>query len=98
MTEPSKFSPGLNRRKFFNSMGKGLGMAVLSSTVVGSLFENLLARCRTVEHLSPELVASDEEFWLNIQQSFSIGRGMINLNNGGVSPSPRIVTEAFVRY
>jgi hypothetical protein len=25
-------------------------------------------------------------------------RGIINLNNGGVSPSPRIVTDALVRY
>ncbi len=33
-----------------------------------------------------------------MQQSFTSGRGIINLNNGGVSPSPRLVTEAFVRY
>ncbi|HQX57172.1 MAG TPA: aminotransferase class V-fold PLP-dependent enzyme, partial [Pyrinomonadaceae bacterium] len=32
------------------------------------------------------------------QQSFSVTRGIVNLNNGGVSPSPRMVTEAFVRY
>jgi len=33
-----------------------------------------------------------------IQNSFTVTRGIINLNNGGVSPSPRIVTEALVRY
>ena len=38
------------------------------------------------------------DFWAYIQQSFSSGRSMINLNNGGVSPSPRIVTEALQRY
>src|SRR5262249_38995173 len=28
----------------------------------------------------------------------SVTRGIINLNTGGVSPSPRIVTEAMIRY
>lgn len=70
----------------------------LSSATVASLFENLNAATRKVENLSPEIVATDEDFWAIIQQSFSVTRGIVNLNNGGVSPSPRIVTEAFVRY
>src|SRR5437899_8856749 len=40
----------------------------------------------------------DEDHWATIQNSFSVTRGIINLYNGGVSPSPRIVTEALVRY
>ena len=42
--------------------------------------------------------ALNEDYWSTIQQAFSVTRGIVNLNNGGVSPSPRIVTEAFVRY
>lgn len=87
-----------DRRKFLSSVGKGLGLMVLSSGVVASLFENLQAKVREIEHLSPEQVAADEDFWAVVQQSFSVTRSIINLNNGGVSPSPRIVTEAFVRY
>ena len=40
----------------------------------------------------------DEDYWSVIQNSFTVTRGIVNLNNGGVSPSPRIVTEALVRY
>jgi hypothetical protein len=40
----------------------------------------------------------DEDYWSIIQNSFTVPRGIVNLNNGGVSPSPRIVTEALVRY
>src|SRR5260370_22167515 len=40
----------------------------------------------------------DEDYWYVIQSSFAVPRCIINLNNGGVSPSPRIVTEALVRY
>lgn len=70
----------------------------LSSTAVASLFENIKAAGKAIDHLSPLEAAMNEDYWANIQQAFSVTRGIINLNNGGVSPSPRIVTEAFVRY
>ena len=47
---------------------------------------------------SPEEVAADESFWLEVQQAFSVDRSIINLNNGGVSPSPEVVQEAMKRY
>lgn len=43
-------------------------------------------------------LSDDEEFWREIQQAFSVPRGIINLDNGCTCPSPRIVTEAMVRY
>lgn len=43
-------------------------------------------------------IAADEDFWVQIQQAYTIDRSMINLNNGGVSPSPRIVQDAFRRH
>ena len=59
---------------------------------------NVQAASKNVAHLTPEEAATDEDYWATIQNSFSVTRGIINLNNGGVSPSPRIVTEALVRY
>src|SRR5215211_4601506 len=86
------------RRDFLSLAGKGLGLAALSSATVASLLENLEAATKNVAHLSPEEAAMDEDYWAIIQNSFSVTRSIINLNNGGVSPSPRIVTEALVRY
>ena len=43
-------------------------------------------------------VATDESYWAEIQQAFTLDRTLINLNNGGCSPSPRVVHEAFKRY
>lgn len=43
-------------------------------------------------------VARDEDFWLTVQQAFAVDRTIINLNNGGVSPSPRTVQDAVRRY
>ena len=98
MNNIKKSIQDFSRRRFLSSVGKGFGLMALSSTAVAALFENLQAASRKVAHLSPEQVATDEDFWAVIQQSFSVTRGIVNLNNGGVSPSPRIVTEAFVRY
>ena len=91
-------SNSFDRRRFLSSAGKGLGMMALSSATVAALFGNVRAAGKAVDHLSPIEAALDEDYWATIQQAFSVTRGIINLNNGGVSPSPRMVTEAFVRY
>jgi len=88
----------INRRNFLSMVGKGVGLAALSSATVASLLDDLHAATKSVEHLSPAEAAMNEDFWFEIQRSFSITRGITNLNNGGVSPSPRIVTEALCRY
>jgi selenocysteine lyase/cysteine desulfurase len=50
-----------------------------------------LARARAVED-QPEL------FWAEIARAFTVDRAMVNLNNGGVSPAPRLVQEAMKRH
>jgi selenocysteine lyase/cysteine desulfurase len=87
-----------NRRNFLALAGKGLGLAALSSATVASLLREIQAATKSVAHLTPQQAAMDEDYWSIIQNAFSVTRGIINLNNGGVSPSPRIVTEALVRY
>ncbi|HEV3470187.1 MAG TPA: aminotransferase class V-fold PLP-dependent enzyme [Pyrinomonadaceae bacterium] len=99
MTKSNERYPGApGRRRFLSSVGKGLGLAALSSSTVASLLRDVHAAARRVSRLSPEEAARDEDFWFEIQQAFSVTRGIVNLNNGGVSPSPRLVTEALVRY
>jgi isopenicillin-N epimerase len=86
------------RRSFLNLVGKSLGLAALSSASVASLLRRVRAAAKSVAHLTPEEAATDEDYWATIQDAFSVTRGIINLNNGGVSPSPKLVTEALVRY
>src|SRR5215468_5656521 len=87
-----------SRRNFLSLAGKGLGLAALTMPSIAALIKEVEAASRSVSHLSPEQVALDEDYWSVIQNSFTVTRGIVNLNNGGVSPSPRIVTEALVRY
>jgi selenocysteine lyase/cysteine desulfurase len=43
-------------------------------------------------------VAQNEDFWSVIQKGYSVDTQIMNLNNGGVSPSPIVVQEAVERY
>jgi isopenicillin-N epimerase len=90
--------PVRTRRSFLSLAGKGLGLAALSSATIASLLKNVEAATKTIAHVTPKEAATDEDYWAVIQNSFTVTRGIINLNNGGVSPSPRVVTEALVRY
>src|SRR5262249_56447425 len=53
---------------------------------------------RSAAGIGPETMAADEDYWREIQQAFTVDRSLINLNNGGVSPSPRVVQDAMRRY
>src|SRR5947208_7298972 len=91
-------STQFHRRNFLSLAGKSLGLAAVSSSTIASLLKEIEAATRSIAHLSPEQAAMDETYWSTIQNAFTVTRGIINLNNGGVSPSPRLVTEALVRY
>src|SRR2546430_8185793 len=91
-------STQFHRRNFLSLAGKSLGLAAVSSSTIASLLKEIQAAAKTVAHLTPEQAAMDEDYWSTIQNAFTVTRGIINLNNGGVSPSPRIVTDALVRY
>ncbi len=66
------------------------------------LTDDAMARARAAVDRAgdrdPDDVARDESFWREIQLGFTLDRSIINLNNGGVSPSPRVVHEAYKRY
>ncbi len=43
-------------------------------------------------------MATDEDFWFAIQRAYSVSPNIINLNNGCVSPQPKIVQETLEHY
>jgi selenocysteine lyase/cysteine desulfurase len=42
-------------------------------------------------------IAADEAYWSQIQTAFDADRTLVNLNNGGCSPTPSHVLEAMIR-
>jgi selenocysteine lyase/cysteine desulfurase len=85
----------ITRRTFLRAGTSGA--VALAAFTNESLARVAAAGARTRDTIAAD-VASDESYWGEIQQAFTLDRTLINLNNGGCSPSPRVVHEAFKRY
>ena len=87
--------PAVNRRNFLHSL-------FAATATMPALTDRALAHITNVTRgtagRTAADIAQDEDYWRTIQQAFDIDRGMINLNNGGVAPSPRVVYAALQRY
>ena len=90
--------PGTNRRKFLQKAGIFSATAFFTSIAKPSWSRNLDRALREAEGISPADLATEEDFWYYIQQSFTVSPSLINLNNGGVSPAPKTVQDAMKRY
>jgi len=87
----------LDRREFLGSVGRPAGVALAAA-----LLDPARARAAVRELAgtagSPGELAADEAYWGVVQRAFAVDRSMVNLNNGGVSPSPQVVQDAMRRY
>lgn len=85
------------RRKFIQKMGLLAGAFSANSLFNQVHAASWDAAAQKIQSLSPLEAATDEDYWSVIQQSYTVNSNLINLNNGGVSPSPRVVQEAVER-
>jgi len=87
-----------NRRAFLRQLSTvGLGLSTLPyyQSLDGKALIKTLDK---TAHLSADQLAQEEEFWRLIKQAYTVSPTILNLNNGGVSPQPRVVQEAVERY
>jgi selenocysteine lyase/cysteine desulfurase len=82
----------MNRRSFLYTAGAA-AVAFRNGAV-----ERLQAATAATAGKSAQEAAQDEDFWFEVRHAFTIDRNLINLNNGGVSPAPRVVQQAMDRY
>src|SRR4051794_12077918 len=84
----------MDRRRFLSLPGTAVAAAAFRPGAVA------LAQSASLGSYGrpADAVARDEDYWMNIRHAFTVDRNMINLNNGGVSPSPKIVSDTEKRY
>ena len=84
-----------SRRRFLSALA-GAGAATLPA-----FRESAFATLRKAETIAggrpATALADDELYWGQIQRAFDANRTLVNLNNGGVSPTPTHVLEAMIR-
>lgn len=83
-----------DRRRFITSM---LGASVALPSFNSRAFSTIFGADDIVRHKSPLQAADDESYWAQIQRAFDDDRTIVNLNNGGVSPTPTHVLESMFR-
>jgi selenocysteine lyase/cysteine desulfurase len=86
-----------NRRQFLQKIGSAAAMMSLppfSSDVFAEKFH----RINKNTPISPLEAANDEAFWAWVKSEFTVSPNLLNLNNGGVSPQPKVVQDAHIRF
>lgn len=96
----------VSRRRFLGALGLGFPAAAaashgFTSPRLNEVFPSTETQDR-LEEMSktsdnPVVLARDEKFWGEVQNAFTVDRSLVNLNNGGVSPTPGHVLEAMKR-
>lgn len=88
----------MDRRKFLLASGGAVGSMSLLASVNKVFAAELESQVNRVEKLSAEAAATDEDFWGWVRESYTVSPNVINFNNGGVSPQPKVVQDAHIRF
>ncbi len=87
-----------NRRKFLQKIGAAAGVLTLAPFLNTACTKKIETKILEYKDWSADDLAINEEFWYQVKQAFTVSSNIVNLNNGGVSPSPKVVQEAVERY
>src|ERR1044071_4001665 len=87
-----------NRRLFLNRLGVFSAASWFTRSGSSNWSDNLQQAIQYTSRLSATELADNEEFWRYVQQSYTASPWLINLNNGGVAPSPIVVQDAVKRF
>ena len=86
------------RRSFFK---KSIGVASalsLTPLISSAIAEDVSDALVSLNKLSPFEAMNDEDLWARMAQAYTVSPTILNLNNGGVSPQPKVVQDAVDRY
>lgn len=86
------------RRSFFQKAIGAAGALSLTPLVSQAISEDISDALLSLNKLSPFEATTDEELWARIAQAYTVSPTILNLNNGGVSPQPKVVQDAVDRY
>jgi len=87
----------MNRRNFLMASAGTLSALDLLATIDKPFTLQFEKQLNKIANLSTEAASESEDFWSWIRQSYTMSANLINLNNGGVSPQPKVVQDAHIR-
>ena len=86
------------RRSFFQKSIGIAGSLSLSPLALEAASAEVADALIALNKRSPMEAVNDEELWERMAQAYTVSPNILNLNNGGVSPQPKVVQDAVDRY
>jgi len=86
------------RRFFLKTAGTVAGTLSIAPVLAETAARDWKEMEKTIADIAPETLASDEDFWGWIKESYTVSPNLIELNNGGVSPQPKPVQDTHIRF
>ena len=87
----------MKRRDFLFASAGTLTALDMLSAINPTFTRQLEKQLNRIENMNPDAVSADEDFWGWVRSNYSLSTNLINFNNGGVSPQPKIVQDAHIR-
>ncbi|MBV6473913.1 MAG: hercynylcysteine sulfoxide lyase [Saprospiraceae bacterium] len=88
----------LDRRTLVKGIGSASALAAFSPSLVLREIERSYEASKDAFLELTNSRLEGEDFWQAVRTAYSASPGIINLNNGGVAPQPRVVQEAVEYY
>jgi selenocysteine lyase/cysteine desulfurase len=87
-----------DRRTFLRRLGIGAGTLPFLQFADPTFAHASRERHFRTGDALPAATGADEDFWGWVRESYTVSPNILNLNNGGVAPQPKVVQDAHIRY
>ena len=87
-----------SRRSFFRKTFGMAGALSLTAATHQAIAEDVSDALLTLGRTPLNDAITDDDLWERVAQAYTASPTLLNLNNGGVSPQPKVVQDAVDRY
>lgn len=87
-----------SRRSFLQKSAAAIGAFTIIPFGLKASANRVAESLAELNTFSPADAAFEDELWARMAQAYTVSPNMLNLNNGGVSPQPKVVQDAVDRY
>lgn len=87
-----------SRRSFLQQSATAIGAFTILPFAAKASANRVAESLAELNTFSPLDAVSEEDLWASMAQAYTVSPNIMNLNNGGVSPQPKVVQDAVDRY
>lgn len=87
-----------SRRNFIRNLSATTGVFTFLPFTNSLFAKEAEQKYHEFKQLSPNEAMTDEDFWGWVKEQYTVSPNLLDLNNGGVSPQPKVVQDAHIRF